>query len=223
MGLDGVDLVLGVEEAFGISISDEEAASIRTPRQLTDLVMAHLATAPSAACLSQISFHRLRRSLIADFGISRPTVKPDSSWQHLLPSGRRPEHWKKLSESLRLVLPPLERPGWMLWLMLIVSVAAGLWIYSLAGSALAILATFSCGACLAVLTSPARQAFPASCRSVGTTARYLAATAPAQFKAPSEPWSRAQVRSIVDGVIREVLGVSEVPEDADSVEDLGLS
>jgi acyl carrier protein len=38
MGMESLEILLGWEEAFGISFSDEEAASIRTPRMAMDLI-----------------------------------------------------------------------------------------------------------------------------------------------------------------------------------------
>jgi hypothetical protein len=61
MGLDSVELVIAFEEAFGISISDEAAASLRTPRDVTDLVMERVATRPADECLRQQTLFRLRR------------------------------------------------------------------------------------------------------------------------------------------------------------------
>ncbi|GAA5495946.1 acyl carrier protein [Rubritalea halochordaticola] len=34
MGLDGVELIMAVEEEFGVSLDDAEVASLRTPRDL---------------------------------------------------------------------------------------------------------------------------------------------------------------------------------------------
>lgn len=40
MGLDGVELVMSLEEAFGIQITDEEANNCRTPRLVIDVIFA---------------------------------------------------------------------------------------------------------------------------------------------------------------------------------------
>ncbi len=39
MGLDIVELFMAVEEKFGISIPDEDASELSTPRKVTDYVM----------------------------------------------------------------------------------------------------------------------------------------------------------------------------------------
>jgi acyl carrier protein len=38
MGLDGVELVMSFEEAFGIELKDEEVTETRTPRMVIDLI-----------------------------------------------------------------------------------------------------------------------------------------------------------------------------------------
>jgi acyl carrier protein len=52
MGLDGVEIVSEVEDAFGITIQDAEAAKTVTPGQLIDLVLTKVGrgamTAPDA-------------------------------------------------------------------------------------------------------------------------------------------------------------------------------
>jgi acyl carrier protein len=39
MGLDSVEIVLEVEESFGIEIPNEEAVSMRTPRQMVQYII----------------------------------------------------------------------------------------------------------------------------------------------------------------------------------------
>ena len=42
MGLDAVEIVMAVEDEFGITISDAEAAECRTPRMIIDLVVSKI-------------------------------------------------------------------------------------------------------------------------------------------------------------------------------------
>jgi acyl carrier protein len=44
MGLDAVEIVMAVEDAFGIQIEDSEAEKILTPAQLVELVMGKVST-----------------------------------------------------------------------------------------------------------------------------------------------------------------------------------
>lgn len=43
MGMDGVELMMAVEEAYGCSISDADAGTMRTPRDLIDWLVAEQA------------------------------------------------------------------------------------------------------------------------------------------------------------------------------------
>jgi hypothetical protein len=64
MGLDGVEIVMSVDDSFAIELENSEAGKIVTPGQLIDLVMSKVALATSASCLTQRSFHSVRRFLI---------------------------------------------------------------------------------------------------------------------------------------------------------------
>ena len=55
MGLDSVELILAIEEAFGIEIADGDAANLLTPRQLAAHISYLLGQGDmkSSRCLSQ--------------------------------------------------------------------------------------------------------------------------------------------------------------------------
>src|SRR4051794_35241834 len=78
MGLDSVEIVMGWEETFGISIGDQEAGALRTPRQAIDLVSGQLATLDGLqqTCLTLRAFLQLRRAIVSAAGISRSRVRP---------------------------------------------------------------------------------------------------------------------------------------------------
>ena len=50
MGLDGVEIVMDVEDHFGITIADGEAEQIRTVGELLALIQARLDAAAAATC-----------------------------------------------------------------------------------------------------------------------------------------------------------------------------
>lgn len=77
MGLDGVEIVMKVEDAFGITIDDGEAGKIATPGQLIDLVLSKVGRTVDEACLTQRAFHRVRAALMRRMGVSRNQIRPD--------------------------------------------------------------------------------------------------------------------------------------------------
>jgi hypothetical protein len=107
MGLDALELVLGWEEAFDISISDEEAIPIRTPRMAMDLIATKLRATdqPRRACLTQRAFYRLRTSMMRAGAVSRQKVRPETPVKELV--SRR--NWDAIRTSCGI--PSLPRPG----------------------------------------------------------------------------------------------------------------
>ncbi len=63
MGMDGVELVMAFEEAFGIDIPDAAASEMITPRDTIKYIVLRLSPTPTAYCLTQQIFYRVRRGL----------------------------------------------------------------------------------------------------------------------------------------------------------------
>jgi hypothetical protein len=63
MGLDTVELVLAIEDEFGIRISDRIAQTLRTPGDVADYVMTRVRTEANSLCLAQAGFYRVRAAL----------------------------------------------------------------------------------------------------------------------------------------------------------------
>lgn len=78
MGLDGVEIVMAVEERFGITIADEEAEITLTPGKLIDLVLAKVRKTDFSQCESRRAFYALRRALMKLTGVSHQAVRPEA-------------------------------------------------------------------------------------------------------------------------------------------------
>ncbi len=60
MGLDAVELVMGVEDHFGISIQNSEAERVRSVGDLIALIQSRIDAAQAATCPTLSSFLQLR-------------------------------------------------------------------------------------------------------------------------------------------------------------------
>jgi hypothetical protein len=56
MGLDLVELVMEIEEAFGMSIPDRDAAGLETVGQVYEYILEHRFQGKQEACMSNIAF-----------------------------------------------------------------------------------------------------------------------------------------------------------------------
>lgn len=87
MGLEGVELILAYEEAFGVRFTDEDAARIKTPRDVIDFVAARVSLADDVPCLEQRAFYRLRSALLNLSAVERRRLVPQTLLSHVFPVG----------------------------------------------------------------------------------------------------------------------------------------
>ncbi len=112
MGLDAVELLLEVEETFGFSIPDEDAAALDTAGKLYDYIMDHRFRGRREGCLTSVAFYKLRRALMLDLGVPRSGVRPPAPLATIITTRRR-RVWVNLRKTLGLRLPELARPRWV--------------------------------------------------------------------------------------------------------------
>lgn len=113
MGLDIVELVMDVEDHFGISIRDAEAQHIRTVGDLVSLIQSRIEAAHLATCPTLSSFLCLRTCAreITSNGQLRMRTKTRVV-DVLLPTQRR-QLWKRLEGILGTPPPALRRPPFL--------------------------------------------------------------------------------------------------------------
>jgi len=111
MGLDGIELVMAVEEEFGISISDSEAELFFTPRDLIDHVSKKVnATSSDSAvtcvdlkcCRPQKAFYRIRRAIVKVTKVKRGSIKPSTDLLSVFPAKRCSRSWRDFKGEIGL-------------------------------------------------------------------------------------------------------------------------
>jgi acyl carrier protein len=124
MGLDSVEIVMEVEEHFGVTIRNEEAGGIRTVGDMVDLLEARIRRRETAECLSLPWFLKLRR--LTREAAQRPELRilPATRIQDVLQADERKQLWIGLKEHLGAGLPELRRPTPLSALIVLVATAS---------------------------------------------------------------------------------------------------
>jgi hypothetical protein len=117
MGLDVLELVMKIEERFGVTILDERAERITTVGELYVFLLEQGRKNAPTPCPTSRAFYRLRRALVADAGVDRAQVRPAVAVRDLFPAEVRPTAWPRLAATLGLtsppdIDPPLRGPTW---------------------------------------------------------------------------------------------------------------
>ncbi|MEM9184878.1 MAG: hypothetical protein AAGB00_00105 [Planctomycetota bacterium] len=225
MGLDGVEMVMAIEDRFGIAIADEEAAAILTVGQLNDLVRSRLEAREARACHSLPAFLSVRaatREVVADPSLR---LRPATRIEAVVPGNRRRALWTRFHGLLRGRPPGLRRPELvrrLLWaacsaLLLVSGMAASI---DAAIFPLGVLGTAAAAVVLNLATSPWRVCPPEGFETLGDVTRRIVRLR----VATNTDVQTADVEAATRQVIVEQLGVlpEEVVPEASFVKDLGM-
>ena len=229
MGLDAVELIMAVEEAFDIEIPDREAEKLGTVGQMYAFIVNKLAFDQSRRCLSSAVFYRARQALIDLSGVPRQSVSPSAPMEALLPSGGRRSAWQNLSRVMEVRLPHLKPPRWLgllsgsLGLTLLIACFAAYFVYPIA-----IAACYWLGSALLVwianrAAAPFAVEIPAECATVGGTVRAILRLNYGTRTGTRRRWDPNEVWETLRRLIVEQLGVplEAVTADAFLVDNLG--
>ena len=232
MGLDGVEMVMAVEEAFGIVITDAEAQQTRTLGQIVELVMKKVTMVEGSKCLSQRAFHLLRRQAANTLNVPKRDFRLDTPLEKIVPRENRRRLWQRFGHSAGAThWPELSRPGPLVTLI----AAATVIVFFVTGSAISkgsgswILGYLSASAAAgllgwaaAVATKPFKLLFRAGYSNVEELTRFMVARNPEPLGANPENWTHERVWSLVRVIIVEQTGVTEFGKDSDIVKDLQI-
>jgi len=106
VGLDGVELVLAIEEEFGVEISDRDAEAMVTVGDVYEWVKIRVESDGPIACLTQRVFYQLRRALVDNYQLERGLIAPNVRLTELLPLKSVEDGWPFLQLFIDLKTPP---------------------------------------------------------------------------------------------------------------------
>lgn len=218
MGLDTVELVLAIEEEFGITIQEEDAEHMVTPRLVADYVFPRVRVHEDEPCPSQSTFYRIRSVLVNEFGVSRREIRRDSQLYKLLEPDIKAQ-WARLRVSLGAErFPTLERSNNLIatWLFGAPAVAAAILI-SLGLPIMAVTIVFLVLLVLAHgATSGMGTIIPENYRTVASLIPYVGC-------ASTRIWTYAEVLARIVQITSDQLGipVEKIHADSRFVQDLG--
>lgn len=106
MGLDSVELIMSIEDKFGIAIPDAECEQIATVQQMADSVFEKIKLNPNEKCLSQIVFYRIRKAF-EQFGNEKQNITPNTKMSDLLSETDLKNDWTRLGIRIGLKIPDL--------------------------------------------------------------------------------------------------------------------
>jgi acyl carrier protein len=226
MGLDSVELIIEVEEHFGITISDAEAQGIVTVGDMLTLIDSRVASSRQSRCHTLVAFLQVR-NFMRDF-LQQPNrrMRPSNRIAAIIPWPRRREFWFSLHELYGTWLPPLCLPQPLRLLNVLISVAAlavgaSTALIDPAILPLGILAAFAFIVLLQMLLSPLRIEPPTKLASLGGLSLRLVGLSAATKQIASSD----DVLTDLQAIVSDALGVDRdkvVPE-AQFVKDLGMN
>lgn len=110
MGMDGVEIVMDVEDHFGISIQDSEAERVRSVGDLVALVHGRIVAARREYCPNLPAFLSLRRATRNILADDSARLRPRDAVATVLRPPQRRELWKQLSDLMGTPPRSLRRP-----------------------------------------------------------------------------------------------------------------
>jgi acyl carrier protein len=227
--MDAVEIVMDVEDHFGITIQDAEANQIRTVGDLVALVHTRIAAAHRDVCPAIPAFLALRQVVRGAVGDASLRIRPSQRVASVLSSSQRRVLWKQLSEVMGSPPSGLRRPKLLRRLLVAMSCAVLLaalfsaWPINIALWPLTMFVGVGVIALLHFVTVPMRSVPPEGWTTFGEiTARIIG------LHAATKRIDRCSPEAVLDELrplLIQTLGVdaTDIVPSARFVEDLGMS
>lgn len=108
-GLDSVELVMAIEEEFGIVIKDQHAEQLWTVGLTYDYLQTRLKESTQEGCLTQKIFYMLRRAIVANYKLSRHSIDLDTALDKLITYDELESGWPYLQLHTDLKVPTFDQ------------------------------------------------------------------------------------------------------------------
>lgn len=240
MGLDAVEIIMDVEEAFGIQVDDECVSRVRTVGDLYELIVQETlkretsnSRASCSQCLSAATFRLIRRGLQRNLHLEVARLRPGDRLEAFFPRVGRRQLWNTLQRSLDIKLPALVRSIGVVTALTLVTIASAVFVglytvrhtthvFSI-GSALA--AAAAVGFILARLSRPLATHFDRTAETFRNFTYAVLARNCSVLSARFRICTSTDIWDALREIIIEQLGVKpqRVTRDALLVEDLGMN
>jgi acyl carrier protein len=179
MGLEGVEIIIEIENEFGIAIPDKDVERIMTIGGLAQYVEERLGgsdTLPAqAVCPTSRAFYALRRTMISVLGADRAAIRPSVRLRRLIPYAVRRRFWIEM-ETAGFRSPPLTVPSGVQLAVIALAGAVGVLLmggmlkYGWSPTIFVLWIPLSCLIAVYILRR-SNSFLPASCVTVGDLAR----------------------------------------------------
>lgn len=232
MGLDSVEILMKVENAFGIQIPSREAEKILTVGDFYEAVWRHLSGRYSDKCKSQALFYTLRQSFRTHFNIHPSAILISTSPNNIFPQKQRRKSYHGFSLATGLQLPRLSlTKGWLSFLNIsgLVMIGGGLLfalllIFAFSQSKWVLLIPVA-GIVLIILLSKLlnRKRVIIEAQTMRSFTEQVLALNYASFIA-DEGTNRREVENVINHIIADMAGLEpeEITPEKKITDDLGI-
>ena len=243
MGLDTVEIVLQVEETFGVRLPAAPLHEVRTVGEFHEAVLDVLGRENDGAGINDEAMKRLRDALSVAKSPSQVIVNGETALSDLFPIMTRRWRWRRLAEIARLTLPQLEFAkslstvgtvlaivvGWLFVYLLLFGVdrvfsIGALW-FAVLCTILGLLTIVFWLILLRWLARPLAVCWPSGMDTLGDLARWVAREHYGELIACEKRFNSEEVWCILQKIVADVVGIdpNKVTKQSRFVEDLGAS
>jgi hypothetical protein len=207
-------LIVKVEDAFGFSIPNEDAARLSVAGRLYDYVLEHRFRGKQIDRLRQVACYKIQRALMSSLKAARNSVQAGIDIAAVIHAHRR-RAWRILEQSTGLRLPQLRRPAWVTAAAIVATFAAAIVVPKLLSLGpfngailLGLVIAIVVGRCLGWLTELLAFELQPDCHTIGQlAAATLARNFPAIVAEADKHVSDAEVWERLQVLVAERLGI----------------